>query len=138
MIFGKPSIILVVLIVSFCTIIGLVAQSTTKNESSEDDEIINVVRAYWRFVEDGDFKNAEALTTKELNGLAVKIDNEIPAERWLNSYKIKYIEAAIHKKKSENMCVVAVKVVRDKREFYLFHDLIKNEQGDWKIFSTSY
>jgi hypothetical protein len=138
LIFVGLSIILMVLITSFGTIIVLEAQSTTKNGNSEDEEIINVVTTYWKYVEAGNFKSAEALTTKELKGLAVEIDNQIPAERWLNSYKIEYIEATIHKKTSENTCVVAVKVTRDRREFYLFHDLIKNEQGDWKILSTSY
>ena len=138
LIFVGLSIILMVLITSFGTIIVLEAQSTTKNGNSEDDEIINVVKTYWKYVEAGNFKSAEALTTKELKGLAVEIDNQIPAERWLNSYKIEYIEATIHKKTRENTCVVAVKVKRDRREFYLFHDVIKNEQGDWKILSTSY
>ena len=95
LIFVGLSIILMVIITSFGTIIVLEAQSTTKNGNSEDDEIINVVKTYWKYVEDGNFKSAEALTTKELNGLAVEIDNQIPAERWLNSYKIEYIEATI-------------------------------------------
>ena len=103
----------------------------------EDEEIIQVVKSFWEFTETGELEKANSLTTNTFKGIRVEVENQEPMEKWLYELNIKHILVEMHKKVDDENCVVRVKVKNGERKYYLFHDLVKNERGEWKIISIS-
>lgn len=128
------SLVILFVITGFILSKGMFAQT----ETSEDNKILNVVESYWEYAETGKFAEASALTTDRYREIGVEAENQEPPEKWINNFNLKHITISIHKKSQGDKCVVAVKVKGKDRVFYLFHDLVKNDEGDWKIISTSY
>lgn len=121
----------------FLSAILISGKNNAQTVISEEDEILKVVKLFWELTEKGDFKEAHSLTTNSFNGITVEVKNQEPVEEWLHRLKIKPIFVEMHKKINDVKCVVRVKVQRDEKKYYLFHDLVKNEKGEWKIISTS-
>lgn len=132
----------VVITVCLAVVLSLFSQKNdvVKNSRLSEDEakILETVRSFWEFSEAGEFEKAHTLTTDQHRQFSVSVRHSEPAERWLNKAGIRHKKISINRKQNDEAYVVAVKVVKRKREYYLFHDVVKTDSGDWRILSTSY
>lgn len=123
--------------------VSLLAQQRAKDKSSDEmtnAEPVKVVKRFWELSEKGDFEEAKKLRTNTKGEFTFEIRNNFPVEEreviifksGLSLISIEQIEII-----TESEWEIAVKVKnRDGRKFYLFHNVVKNDDG-WKIFATS-
>ncbi len=136
----KISISAFICVMSLIVLYSQMSQGTDTNSLDKERTVVtDTVESFWQFTESGKLAKATELTTDTFKEFTIKVKGADPDATWLKRRGFRHKQIAVNKKKSDDLYEVRVRVVDDRqREYWLFHDVVRTNSGDWKILTTSF